>query len=172
MIVRPAASANIAQQRSVAFVDHAHSNVRRRRSQWRVDQSVHHIAQFDGPVAAFAQQIQRRDAGVRTHFVIHTRSAIEEEFFDTIQIRSRQFFTDAEPECLRNWRIDAVENRVCAAAFDPFGTAIGKQSTTGIGEFDAGAPFGAFQAFRQFEIGKLHDIEYRMMNDWDSIPRR
>ena len=51
----------------------------------------------------------------------HLRPAVEKEALDHIKPGRAQFLKNGEAESLSDRRVDAVENRVCSGAFNPFG---------------------------------------------------
>ena len=119
-----------------------------------LDSAVENAADLNRPVSSRAQQIERRNAGERTHFMHHLRAALSKETLDRLKRRRAHFLKDAKPERLRGRRADAVEHRVGARAFHPLGAAIGKQLAPRFRKPDAGLPFSAFQPPGERQIRK------------------
>ena len=82
------------------------------------------IAYLDRSVVAGTEHSQRRNPRERTHFVEHRRSAVEKEALNHVQRGRAQFLEYSESKSLRDGRLDAVEDCVCASAFHPLGTAV------------------------------------------------
>ncbi len=52
--------------------------------------------------------------------------------------------------------VDAVENHAGTRVFHPLGAALREETAARLRELKAGVPFGALEAFREFEVGKQH----------------
>jgi hypothetical protein len=107
---------------------------------------MHDARDLDWPVAAIAKKAQGGHADEWADFVEHGRLTLFKEAFDGVECGGVQFFEESEAEGLGDGRVDAVEDRECASATDPFGAAIGEDPAAGDGELRAGMGFGALEA--------------------------
>jgi len=95
---------------------------------------IENIADLDRVVAAGTEQAQRSGSGKRAYFMMHLSAAVEEEALDGVQRGGGQFLENARSESLRDWRADAIEDRIRSRTFHPFGAAGGEQAAAGLGE--------------------------------------
>lgn len=156
MFVSPAASADFAPELRLGGGGGVDFNIGGLRGGGIFDGSVEDAADFDGGVAAFGEDGESGGAGERADLMIDFGTAIEEEALDGVESGGGERLEDAEAEGLGDGRADAVENGVGAAAFDPFGAGVGEKTAAGDGELGAGVGFGAFEAFREGDVGKNH----------------
>jgi hypothetical protein len=115
---------------------------------WFLDSLIKDIADFDWPVMPCAEQPGNRKPGMRADFVVRGCSPRKEKVLDLIQRCLGEGLEESEPKALSDGRIDTVENRVRARAFDPVGSAIWKQPPMSSCELNACVPLCAFQAPR------------------------
>ena len=154
MFVAPAARADICPKRSLVGACDADRDLFGWIGGGALDHSVKNIADFNRAVVAITEKSERFDSGVRTDFVKHRRVAVAEEPLDGIECFGLQLLEDAEPECLRDGRVNAVENGVGAGALDPSGTAFGEEAAAGLGELRAGMRFGVLKTAGKSVIGE------------------
>ncbi len=116
------------------------------------------IAYFNRSVVAGTEQSQCGDPRERTHFMQHRRSAVEKEALNHVQRGRAEFLEYSESKSLSDGRLDAIEDCVCASAFNPFGTAVRKQTTPCFRILNTRVPFGALQTFRECKVRKVHRV--------------
>ena len=73
------------------------------------------------------------------------RTVIEKEPLDSIQRGLAYLFEESEAEGLSAGRVDAVEDRISAAALNPFGVAFGELAPACLCILRAGKTLRAFQ---------------------------
>src|SRR5579863_318039 len=148
MFVRPAPCAYVRPKRGLLRVDHADIYITRVFSRGSLDRPVQDVAELYRPVIAQTEQIQCGDPRERAYFVKNGCSPVEKETLDHVERGRTEFLEYAQPETLRDRRVDAVEGGVGPGAFDPVGAAFRMQSTLCLGKLDTGAAFRALEASR------------------------
>lgn len=53
-------------------------------------------------------------------------------------------------------RLDAIEDRICAHAFNPLGATVREDATPRFRVLNTSVPFGAFQTLRECKVRKVH----------------
>ena len=87
-------------------------------------------------------------------------AAVEKEALDYVERGWSGLLEDAEAKGLGDGRVDAVEDGVCAGAFDPSGTAAREETAPCFGVLKTGVAFGAVQTFRECEVREVHRSDY------------
>ncbi len=142
MIVGPAPHAYVVPELRLFRSDNAYLDIVGMLHGVSFNPTVENVADLHRSVPTGAKQAQGRDANQGTHFMLHPRPAVEKEAFDRVQRGRGQFLEEAESKTLGGWRVDPIEDGVCACAFNPFGAAAGKYSAARFGELKARMAFG------------------------------
>lgn len=154
MLVGPPAGVDRGPQQRLIAADNSDPNRIGKRRDRRLDGAVEYVADFEGPVIARAEQVERRGSRKRAHFVHWGRAPFEEEELDLVQGLGRQHLRHPEAEGLRCRSIHAVEDDIGARAPHDRGIAAGVETLARQSELSASEPFSGFKALGEGEAGE------------------
>jgi hypothetical protein len=119
MLLRPAPCADGREELGLFGPDNPYTHAVIIFSLGPLNTSTQDVADLDRPVIPGAEQVERSDPGVWTHFVNRRGAMVKEEPLDHLERSQAESFEYSQPKALGDGRVHTIEDGICSCHFHP-----------------------------------------------------